>query len=309
MKKKKALGMKKGTLGREGVSGSFDVGVSVKAEVLPIPSTVHADLILYRLTRTERRRQNGRMVAKKDTFFSGVTTRKDVQDVLGGKKASPGNVTKTYKALRSGYQPRTHIVALSNDYIEYLRCHGFGGLSTYQGASAVSDPLNEDPSTYTVVEFDGGSHQLWDLERNPLPVGHHFNYIEGGFANDRYDLRRAAEILLARKDVTLHPDGGERVYGDWLDKGPDSYIGEIPHYNRDRRRTRCLSFVWAPSTEDYRKVLAAAGNEWPTSWEFVRACLDVDVFGLRAGGALLRPDGSSVRSDLDDDDAPQTDEG
>src|SRR5690606_20391097 len=70
----------------------------------------------------------------------------------------------------------------------------------------VYDALLEDPSRFErAVRLDSASHMMFDWKDRALPVPVFFNYIDGFITEGRYDLKKAAEILLARDDVVIFP--------------------------------------------------------------------------------------------------------
>ena len=89
------------------------------------------------------------------------------------------------------------------------------------------------------------SHQLEDIDGNPMAVAFHFDYIDAGLDNRNYHLKDVFEILKARDDLIWRD-------GRYEAEGPE--IVEIPYYNQDEGRTRYIDVMWAPSEEDYRKV-------------------------------------------------------
>lgn len=179
------------------------------------------------------------------------------------------------------------IYAVKPSFLDAARDYGFGD-EIYDEAFRYDDPLTALSSGEEVVfvEVHSAAHQLFDMDGLPFPVGLIFNYIDGGMSEDRYDLVKASEILMKRKDVLLLPGGGEsRSSGPQDD--PRSYVGAIPYYNTAAGRRSCLQFHWRASVEDYRRVwaLALEDRSHPGKGDLMKACFDLDIFGLRAGGA------------------------
>jgi hypothetical protein len=104
---------------------------------------------------------------------------------------------------------------------------------------------------------------LFDIDGNPLPVA---MLLDSTYAlNPRaYDMGKTRNILTAREDVVAAPGGWGRP-----------------------------TFLWQPSHDDYAAVWAKGktylkgGGQSPGKAEMFRACFDLDIFGLRAGGAAL----------------------
>jgi hypothetical protein len=91
-----------------------------------------------------------------------------------------------------------------------------------------------------------------------------------------YHLDKAIEILSKRPDVRLVP--AERWHGE-------GFV-HTSGYSSD-----CIVFDWVPDAETYQKVFALAKTFARSdkygmgSDDLRRACFDLDVFGMRAGGA------------------------
>jgi hypothetical protein len=268
--------------------------VSVEAEHVAIPSTRYKGLVAYRVTYTEKvvTRRNGRTYEKDGAVWSkgGVCMKGELDKVLSGKTQSlPEHAT----VKRDGWH--SSIIAVKPEYLETARKVGWyiDDGSPYDGLD-VKDPISalERGEDVRFIESHGAGHQLFDLNDNPLPVALEFNYIDGGMSEDRFDLEKVVRILLEREDVILAERGGERFYGEWRGKpdDPARYIGGIPHYNRDRGRSQCVSFRWHPTEDDYATAFAIARDkrkdQSPTTGDIRWAALfDADVFGLVSGGA------------------------
>lgn len=145
-----------------------------------------------------------------------------------------------------------------------------------------------------IVVFDHDSHMLMDRNHLPLPVAIEFDYISNGrISNTNYDLKKLAEHLLTRDDVTIHK-AGKGYKDDTYDpkKSASSYeeaLCKIPYYNADEGRTHTIYFRWMPKREDYLKMW-----EWCTSHDRkfpstvkTEAIFALDILGLRACNASL----------------------
>jgi hypothetical protein len=286
--------------------------VEVTVDHRPLVSTLHKGLVVYRAVLSEniaydvygsRRPRKGESSTQ---TLTGISPIKIVKELLSGERIT---IAPYYPKRGEG---TSSLLAVKPAFLEVVREIGYyaeSGTDPYKGLT-VHDPLTalENGEEIVFVEQHGYAHELYDIDGEPLPVCLAFDYINGGFANDRYDLRRAAEILLKRSDVTLSPNAGERSYRrDEDPKDPATYVGDIPYYNKGRGRSQCLSFQWHPTVEDYRKVFAA---QQPGRWsDKRRACFDVDIFGLRAGGAAKFSDYDQSERDshsADDDDSEET---
>jgi len=286
--------------------------VEVTADYQPIPSTKHPGFVLYRATYTEtvtsvRNGKSSKPVVT-ERPMTGIAPRGALEKLLSGETTTmPRPVVKRddWSSILSAVKPA---------FLEVARQIGFyteSGTNPYEGLT-FEDPLTamEAGEEVIFVEWHSAAHQMFDLEGRPLPVCLGFNYIDGGFSEDKYDLLKAASILLKRKDVTLHLAGGERSWQYCATKpdltDPKLYIGNIPGYNAERGRSQCLSFRWHPTVEDYRKVFLAME---PKAYAALRtACFTTDIFGLRAGGATHFDDPHKTRRAERDDDSDDRDE-
>lgn len=167
----------------------------------------------------------------------------------------------------------------------------------------VAEPDTRMPSEELVRDpTEGSSHRLFDVEGRPLPVGMHFSYIDGRFDNGTYDLNKALEILRKRDDIRFIAEDRWQKAGE---------INRIPGYNAERGRDQCIAFMWMPSVEDYRRMVAKCeeyGHQYPSVMRY-QAMFDLDIFGLRAGGAAKfndfygheEPDDTTSDDDFNDD--------
>lgn len=295
--------------------------VEVESDHIDLKSTRHKGLVAYRATLTE----TVTTVRNKRTFkkeprvqtFSGVCKKSELDSLLSGKALSaPGHATVSRGIWTSC------IIAVRPEYLEVARKVGwrYDSPNPYEGTD-VSDPLTamENGEEVLFIESHGCSHQLFDLDGEPLPVALFFSYIEGGFDESNYDLAKAVQILKARDDVTLVEGGGERSYRysskEIPDDDPRKYIGKIPNYNAQRNHTTSIAFAWHPSTEDFRAVWEEVSkkDKDPGSDALRLAVFNTDALGLRKGGAAhfndyyknLRdnnPDGSTRRDRYEEDD-------
>lgn len=140
-----------------------------------------------------------------------------------------------------------------------------------------------------VVRWAHESHMIFGLSGEPLPVARRLNYIDFRVSERTYDLRKMAEVLLARKDVIVWKDPSNDYREPEVAKTPQEAITSIPHYNASRGRALTIYFKWMPSVADYRTVWKQCltyKSKYPST-EFHRAMFDTDILGLRAAGATL----------------------
>ena len=154
-----------------------------------------------------------------------------------------------------------------------------------------------------VLRIDYSSHMVFDRSGNVMPAGIHFEYIKACMDNAHYDLLRALEILKQNERVHFL-SRRERLTDE-----PE--ILAIEHYNASSLRNRYLAFWFEPTVEEQRALWEkqkAYGTKYPSTEEY-RAMFDLDILGLRAGGAAYYDDFHKSREYddaykhlLDDDD-------
>lgn len=127
-----------------------------------------------------------------------------------------------------------------------------------------------------VVRLDHSSHMMFDVEGVPYPVMHYFDYIVAQMNNGYYDIDLAAKILGDRPDILLH--------------GGDNPVQDVPYYNSSDECSRYVSGSWFPSREDYIRVwdyCVSFEASYPSTM-IHKAIFDLDIWGLRAGGAARK---------------------
>lgn len=142
-----------------------------------------------------------------------------------------------------------------------------------------------------VVEFDVGTHMLFDQDGQVLPTAILFDYMNGFLRNGNYDMTKALKILSKDKRVMSNPDTTSRRARTSKEE-PVLSIFDVPHYNRSPASSQFLSFWFAPTVEDMRAIWEKAksyGTKYPST-TFHQAIFDLDLMGLRAGGAAKYPD-------------------
>lgn len=87
------------------------------------------------------------------------------------------------------------------------------------------------------------ANAVYDLEGKMLPKAVYFDYITAHIDNAYYDLEEFHKALMGRNDIEFIHDR----YGK-------SDIKDIPYFNAEEGRDRCMEFFWYPSDEDFAKV-------------------------------------------------------
>lgn len=283
------------------VSGQFDT--------LDIGNGLYAFKRSTRLLKTERTSEDGYNMhspySKAISDTQGLLDEKNLEKALAGKSYST-----------------TNLVLCEDKLVEHLRMWGWQDAPGKKDRerfewqrSDVYDALVEDPSRVEkLMRLDHGSHMVFDWADKVLPVPIWFSYMDGMISEDRYDLTKTAELLLARDDVHIFPkQDGWRDDPDREGKATkvEQCIIPIPGYNSERGRRNTIYFIFRPSVEEYRRMweqCLAYKTKYPST-ERHRAVYDLDLLGLKAGGACMtknywdsnRPD-TDTSDDGDDDD-------
>ena len=217
----------------------------------------------------------------KRTTHEGITDAKGIRQLKNGVSSAKWPTLKRDKSTSS-------IVACRPEMLILLRKKGWMGEHPCPEdvpESEMPDLLVDKPWTaqeqgdeLVFIEMFSAGHLAFTLDGAPLPVCKPFDYTMAQFDNRSYDLAKAVSILEARSDVRLYPP----------DRHSKNLVTGIPHYNADGERTHQIAFFWYPEVEDYRRVIAEAQNYnrgTPNTFDIHRACFELDLFGLRAGGA------------------------
>lgn len=88
-----------------------------------------------------------------------------------------------------------------------------------------------------------GALQVYDIHGTLLPTPVYFDYIQANVDNRYYDLEELSKSLVERHDIEI-------IY----DRGQKGVIKDIPYYNSEPERDRCIEFFWYPVEEDFAKV-------------------------------------------------------
>jgi hypothetical protein len=145
-----------------------------------------------------------------------------------------------------------------------------------------------------VIHLDPGAHLIYELDGTPFPLAQEIDCFHlGGITSETYDIERALEVLGARPDVDLiGPDNAFMAAraGSPVQKAPVSM----------QRAFHWLRVRWRPEAKTWAKVLEAAAKEGGSTDMVRKAMWDLDVLGLRAGGAA-RFEGFYDRPQEDDE--------
>jgi hypothetical protein len=138
-----------------------------------------------------------------------------------------------------------------------------------------------------VLRIEHSSHMVFSRKGEVLPVAVHFDYISAGMHDGKYDLVRALEIL---------KDNPRVRFLDRYEREAEGKVLSIPSYNSEEFKTESLDFWFEPTQEEQRLMWEKQqGYGARASLEDYRAIFDLDLLGLRAGGAAYYQDFDASR--------------
>jgi hypothetical protein len=186
--------------------------------------------------------------------------------------------------------------------------YNYAAESLSKGQPAVSnvpftDITEKGADPKNIVRLDYGSHMVFNLDGESMPVAIHCDYIDAYMRDGAYHLEKAETILKADPRIRFVKEDAR--YGRHGTAEPESYIRTVPHYNSESGCSRYLEFWFMPTAEDAKKLWEQQKSykaQFPST-EDHRAMFDLDILGLRAGGAAKYDDfrQSDEYADSDDD--------
>lgn len=103
----------------------------------------------------------------------------------------------------------------------------------------------EDFSDYVILKYDTYTDLIYEYgKETPIPKSIYFDYINGNFSNEYYNLEECLIELEKRTDVVIKTDrqGKKIIY--------------VPYYNQNENDDRqFIDFVWQPTQEDWEKIV------------------------------------------------------
>lgn len=98
-------------------------------------------------------------------------------------------------------------------------------------------------------------HAIFDLNGRIMPTAFYFDYINGEFSNEKYDLEKLIKILqddlrISSVDMEINDD---EVSG--------LRIQNIPSYNASDECSKFVGFRFAPTEEDMEKIFAHSNSQ------------------------------------------------
>ncbi len=231
----------------------------------------------------------------------GLARPKAVRDFLADKAGSIKPV-QNLALMPKGFREHAQQVG----YVD--ACEKFG--QDARNAGSLFDQLAADAPALLddLVISDYSSHMLFDRQGEVLPTALYFDYMNGHIRNGAYHLDKVIDILRNDPRVTAIEER-RRQNTDVLDK-KNWKPQDVPYYNVSKGCSSHVAFRFAPTLDDMRRLWAqmkSYGSKYPST-ENYRAVFDLDLLGLRAGGAAKYPDfhgddayASSCDDDNDDD--------
>lgn len=175
-------------------------------------------------------------------------------------------------------QPLSGWPLLTKAQIEELARYGWAGKKNDFDSwdHLCETPFDDiDKEEFRLINVNQNCDMLFDEKNLALPVGSFVDYILWHMDNTVYNLR------LAHKHLKTHP----HVY-DLSD------VEEILYYNQGEKRKKCISFIWSPDVETYRKAWETClemDTKYPST-KFPKAVFHLDLLGLRKIGAAKSED-------------------
>jgi len=265
------------------IAGRTTINHHVQLETLPLIN----DLLAFRITKSQI------VTDRAGDLVHGHTT---------GPEVTEGVITKAaladFKANRA--LTVSKMVVFSDDLKESIRRRGWHVTFAADGENRGVNEIRYDVFTAitngtaginNLVTPDWGNYIAYDVHGNLLPTAVVMSYIDGYIDNGHYNLKRAAEHLLSRSDVTVFKDRTRtRANPDEAATTVAEAISAIPYYNASSERSQHIEFCWSPSAEDFKRMInhvikrkkhVALHSEW------YMAIFELDLLGLRAAGAAL----------------------
>lgn len=191
------------------------------------------------------------------------------------------------------YLPNRGLTLIKKDLLEYVRCNGWPsdseGYKKWEEGVLFNNffkRFQENSQQLELVQIKGGSHMLFDVDDQPLPVAVYCDYISGLFENKYYDLEKTVKILSGRDDIKWFPPDSE-----WdRTKMGQGKIHKVPHYNQNDCHNRLtVKFIWQPDANTYRRLWQKQLElDNIPSAQLHQAIFELDIFGLREQGATTR---------------------
>ena len=127
-----------------------------------------------------------------------------------------------------------------------------------------------------VYWVSAGDCGIKDRKGRLVPVAQHGDYMHGHFKDGSYDLFEVVKLLNADSRVVAARNSQR--------KDCPLEVSHVPSYNAGRGCHFQVEFLFCPTEEDMLKLEAASAGRGVAS-EFWEIAFEIDLLGLRAGGA------------------------
>lgn len=229
------------------------------------------------------------------SFFNGLVFEKTIEGVAAQAviEAFEQGITDEIKGVAGCFMTQ-------GDFLAVAQKSGFSAATGQYSVDRKSYAgLRKDLYTALVDEalpasrlivVDFSSLMLFQMDGTVLPTAIHCDYLEAGMHDGNYNLDKLLELLKDDARLTFLDESSRQP-------GP-AKIFEIPSCNADETRSRCVGFMYSPTSEEAVSLwskMKSYETQWPPAQRF-RAMNDLDVLGLRQGGAVRAPSVSVIEN-------------
>lgn len=214
---------------------------------------------------------------------------KEIQGIIGRAEMD------AYLAGEQKLEPIKGLRLMTSEAMDNIQAWGWSWLQGRDSAAIVRpdvfDAFADGASLDGLVNIDSMSHMVFDRHGEPLPQALVLDYLKGNLDNGHYDLKKAVAILRGNPRVRFIDEN--RYRDEWVFFGEnDNPVMAIPAYNMSESRDAYIAILWRPTHDEYRAMWEKCRQMEPKypSTANARAIFELDLLGLRAGGAALFDD-------------------
>lgn len=238
-----------------------EITYQVKREIEWLPVNDELNVVAFQ----ERIYMGGKLTEEKE----GLATLDQIED---RKLDTP--IERFRKPLAiNGENPNLPASLYRKKVREVLRRNLMGST---EGLNNIQKELISKPYTYVkangledveLLFFNYGNHAVYDTNGKLLPKAIYFDYISGHVDNYYYDLEEFYKALAKRNDIDFVTER----------RREKEIIKEIPYYNAEPHRNKCIEFVWFPTPEDFEKIIPEFSKN---SFDRFKNIIEI-VFGVK----------------------------
>lgn len=277
---------------------NFSVSAEAKMSCQVEAKVVEEGMCVYRLTRKSVVGEDFPTQLssfRTSSISEGFASVKSIRDFQAGKTAGITPYRKEYVLANP----------LFLEEIQKLSYYDVGTSLNERGEVDIfPDPFSKflegKLKVDNIVTVDYGSNMVFDRKDRPLPMLHHFDYINARMSEGQYDLKKALDILRQTPGVTFPARVDSRSRG----QSASGEILNVPGYNVSKGCSKYLSFSYVPDFEMTQELWALQkriNSKYPST-AFYQAVFELDALGLRKAGAALHEKFYDSTSDKEDDD-------